>query len=186
MIEMLIVGENVIFRQAIKDLLASKFPSMCLVEAENAEEALRKIDANCPDLILMDVKLPGQNGLELTRGIKIRYPQVVIIILADYDLPEYREAATEHGADYFLAKGSTKAKEILVLAESISSGVGSGCELPEIIDITLEGLRLPNINESPDKFRLEQKHEKEVPRTAGSTPSLGILHQIKELDSEGK
>ena len=54
------------------------------------------------------------------------------------------------------------------------------------IDIALEGLRLPNNNGAPDKLGLERKHKKEVPRTAGSKPPLGILRQRKELDNEGE
>jgi len=48
---------------------------------------------------------------------------VVIIILTHHDLPEYREAAYQNGAQYFLSKESTKADEILALVESILSGV---------------------------------------------------------------
>jgi DNA-binding NarL/FixJ family response regulator len=96
---------------------------MGVEEAENGEEALAKIETNSPHLVFMDIKLPGQNGLEVTREIKARYSEIKVIILTSYDLPEYREAAENYGADYFLSKGSSSREEILALVESILAEV---------------------------------------------------------------
>jgi len=94
---------------------------MDISEAADGEEALEKIKAHLPDLIFMDIKLPGESGLELTKKIKADSPQMVIIILTSYDLPEYREAASKYGANYFLSKGSTTKENILTLVKSILS-----------------------------------------------------------------
>jgi DNA-binding NarL/FixJ family response regulator len=69
----------------------------------------------------MDIKLPGENGLEVTRKMKARYSNIIVIILTSYDLPEYREAAGQFGADYFLSKGSSSREEIMTLVDSIYS-----------------------------------------------------------------
>jgi DNA-binding NarL/FixJ family response regulator len=92
---------------------------MDVEEAENGEEALKKIEALSPHVVFMDIKLPGQSGLEVTREIKSRYSGIIVIILTSYDLPEYREAAKNYGADFFLSKGSSSREEILALIESI-------------------------------------------------------------------
>ena len=115
----LIVEDNPIFRQTTKNMLLAKFPHMTITEADNGEEALKAVTHDCPELILMDIKLPGKNGLELTKEIKNLYPHVPIIILTSYDFPEYREAARTNGADYFLVKGTTKAKEVIASIDSI-------------------------------------------------------------------
>jgi DNA-binding NarL/FixJ family response regulator len=94
---------------------------MEIFEATNGEEALKKIDRLLPDLVFMDIKLPGENGLELTIKIKTQYPNIIVIILSAYDLPEYREAAYQHKANYFLSKGSSSKEEILSLVQSILS-----------------------------------------------------------------
>jgi len=60
----------------------------------------------------MDIQLPGENGLELTRKIKADYPDIIIIILTSHDSPEYREAATRCGANYFFLKGSIATDEL--------------------------------------------------------------------------
>jgi DNA-binding NarL/FixJ family response regulator len=72
----------------------------------------------------MDIKLPGETGLDLTKRIKTNDTSIVVIILTSYDLPEYREAAQQYGADYFVSKGSSTREEILELVRSISSNPG--------------------------------------------------------------
>jgi DNA-binding NarL/FixJ family response regulator len=69
----------------------------------------------------MDIKLPGESGLELTKKIKTKHPNIIIIILTAYDIPEYREAAYQYNANYFLTKGSASKENILALVESILS-----------------------------------------------------------------
>jgi len=67
----------------------------------------------------MDIRLPGQSGLEVTRRIKALYPDVHVIMLTSYDFPEYREAARASGACGFLSKGSSTAEEIQNLVEGL-------------------------------------------------------------------
>ncbi len=118
----LIIEDNDTFRQTLRDLLSSRFSDMTIEVASDGREILKKINAFRPDLIFMDIKLPGENGLELTKKIKSYCSHVTIIILTSYDFPEYREAARLHGANSFVSKGSTTADEILALVESIFSG----------------------------------------------------------------
>jgi len=94
---------------------------MVISEANDGEEALREIEIATPNLILMDIRLPGESGLELTRRIKDRYPEVSIVILTSYDLPEYREAASRYKANHFLSKSSATKQGIISLVESILS-----------------------------------------------------------------
>jgi len=119
MAKILIVEDNIFFRELLKETLNSRFPSVDVFEASDGKEALQKIETHLPNLIFMDIKLPEESGLELTKKIKARYPDVVIIILTSYDLPEYREAAHQYKADHFLAKGSATKEEILRLVDSI-------------------------------------------------------------------
>ena len=123
MFQMLIVDDNAPFRQSLKQMLCEQFSGMGIEEAEDGEDALDKIETICPHLVFMDIKLPGRNGLEVTREIKTRYPEITVIILTSYDLPEYREAAENYGADYFLSKGSSSREEIIALVDSISGEI---------------------------------------------------------------
>jgi DNA-binding NarL/FixJ family response regulator len=102
----LIVDDNAFFLQFLKETLHSRFPSIDILEAANGEEALQKIKTLPPDAIFMDLRLPGENGLELTKKIKAQYPDIIVVILSNYDLPEYREAAYQCRANHFLPKDS--------------------------------------------------------------------------------
>jgi DNA-binding NarL/FixJ family response regulator len=123
MFKTLIVEDNIRFRQSLTELLRNRFPFMTIDEAGDGGEALRKIDALVPDLIFMDIKLPGENGLEVTKKIKKRYPEIVIVILTYYDSPEHREAAGQCGARSFLPK-TTSTEEVVEMVQSILSEKG--------------------------------------------------------------
>jgi DNA-binding NarL/FixJ family response regulator len=81
-------------------------------------EALQKVESFLPELIFRDIRLPGENGLQLTRKIKTNYPEVPIIVLTSYDVPEYREAAFKYGATSFIPKDSLDWGKIESLVKS--------------------------------------------------------------------
>lgn len=114
----LIVEDNTLFRQLFKETLHNRFPSVEIYEAIDGEEALLQVEIFRPNLIFMDIRLPGENGLELTRKIKTLYPNIIVIILTGYDLPEYREASSRY-ADHFFSKDSSTTENIFTLVESI-------------------------------------------------------------------
>ena len=100
----LLVEDNSSFRQALADTLHAHFTTMNIEEVDNGEDALIKAGDLRPDMIFMDINLPGENGLEATRKIKMRHEHTQVVILTSYDLPEYRHQAFRNGADYFLSK----------------------------------------------------------------------------------
>ena len=122
MLKTLIVEDSPVFRKTFKEALCKRFPLMAVEEALDGKEALEKITTFLPDLVFMDIRLPGETGLELTRRMKASHPHIVIIILTDYDLPEYREAAHDGGADGFIAKGALNLEDIGTLLESMFPG----------------------------------------------------------------
>ncbi len=115
----MLVEDSSSFRQLVKNHLQDQFPSMDIIEAADGVEAFQKIDGHPPNLIFMDIGLPGENGVELTNRIKAGYPNVTIIILTSHDSPEYREAAIRSKADYFFSKGAISNNGIFALVKSI-------------------------------------------------------------------
>ncbi|MGA2227775.1 MAG: response regulator transcription factor [Syntrophobacteraceae bacterium] len=118
MCPILIVEDNPLLRNTLKSMLTTRFPSIMVEEASNAEEALSEFEKINPCLIFMDIRLPDKNGLEITRTIKETNPEIEIIILTSHDIPEYREAAFRSGASHFLAKGNVKIDDIAALVAS--------------------------------------------------------------------
>jgi DNA-binding NarL/FixJ family response regulator len=123
---MLVVEDNITFRQNLVELLKEEFPDIEILEAGGGEEALRLVNELHPFLVFMDIRLPGENGLELTTKIKNHHPETVVVILTSQDLPEYREAAQNVGATHFVSKVSTSVQEILGVVHSIISKGGGG------------------------------------------------------------
>ena len=117
-LNVLIVDDNTLFRQLFKETFHDRFPSVDIYEAVDGEEALLQVETFRPNLIFMDIRLPGENGLELTQKIKARYSNIIVIILTGYDLPEYRESSSRC-ADYFFSKDSSIQENIFTLVESI-------------------------------------------------------------------
>jgi DNA-binding NarL/FixJ family response regulator len=118
MCKTLIVEDNTTFREVLKKILHSRFPTMKIEEEPDGSELFGKIDAFHPDLVFMDIRLPGENGLELTKKIKMIYPDVTVVILTSYNFPEYRQAAHQSKADHFVSKDS-HTLDFLALVESI-------------------------------------------------------------------
>ena len=114
----LIVEDNRVFRQTLRESLETSFPAIAIDEAVNGTEAVQRVNAFLPDLILMDIRLPGESGLGLTKKIKAIYPDITIFILTNYDTPECREAASRYGADRFIAKDSLNRMRLEELIKS--------------------------------------------------------------------
>jgi CheY-like chemotaxis protein len=117
-LKVLLVEDSALFRRLFRETLHDRFPSIEIHEAVNGDQALQKIEVLRPNLVFMDIRLPGENGLQLTRKIKARYPGIVVIILTGFDLPEYRLASSQY-ADYFFSKNCSTAESIFALVESI-------------------------------------------------------------------
>ena len=117
--QVMLVEDEEDFRRILAGLLLAKFPSMMLEEAADGKEAIERIRDFIPDLVFMDIQLPGENGLKVTSRIKALSPDTKVVILTSYDIPEYREAARECGAYQFLSKGSCTAEEIENLVKGL-------------------------------------------------------------------
>ena len=118
----LIVDDSASFRESLRENLSKHFPSMVIAEAAGVQEGLKKVDALLPDLIFVDIKLAGENGLELARKVRTEHGDTIIAIITSYDLPEFREAAEQSGANFFFSKGRSTVEEVIALIDSASSG----------------------------------------------------------------
>jgi two-component system response regulator YesN len=115
----LIVDDNHMFRRTMKRILNNHVPGCRIREAADGEEALRQVDEQEPDLILMDIHLPDENGLKVTEKIKADNPGSRILFITGYDQQEYRDAASRIGADGFLSKNRASPEEMVTAIESI-------------------------------------------------------------------
>lgn len=118
MLRTLIIEDNDSFRHSLQEVLLGYFPCMVIEEAGDGIDALDKMARHVPQLIFMDIKLPGISGLDLTRTIRSQHADIVIAVITAYDLPEYRQAALESGANYFLPKSSTSGSNLFAMVDN--------------------------------------------------------------------
>lgn len=116
----LLVDDSEAFRDSLARMLTVRFPMMDVLHAKSAEDALRIIAGSLPQLVVADVKLPGDNGLTLTRRVKDQYPEIIVVLLTNFDLPEYREAALRSGADHFFWKGEPSSEVLEVVGSMLA------------------------------------------------------------------
>jgi two-component system response regulator NreC len=122
MLRALIVEDNAEFSAFLKSLLEIRFPSAMILQASDADEALHHLGPGKLDIVLVDISLPGGvSGLGLTELIRQNGASPPIVILTNYDLPEYRLAATRLGADRFLSKAASTAEEIVRAVEELAA-----------------------------------------------------------------
>jgi DNA-binding NarL/FixJ family response regulator len=121
LITVMIADDHPLVRQALRNLLEDKPDIKLIGEACDGDEIIKKATQSIPDVILMDITMPKINGLEATREIKKRYPQIKILVLTIHDDSEQILGILEAGAVGYLTK-SVFGEEIINAIRSVMTG----------------------------------------------------------------
>ena len=117
----LIVEDHTLLRAGLRALLAQE-PNIEIVgEADNGRDAIRSISTLAPELVLMDLTMPGTNGIEAITEIKRRNPEVKILVLTLHRAEEYIHQSLKAGADGYILKDATH-DELRVAIRSVLNG----------------------------------------------------------------
>lgn len=120
-LSVLIADDHLLFRDGIRTLLLTA-PDMVLAgEAETGDEAIRMAQEIQPDVILMDVQMPGSNGIEATRQIFHTSPHIAVLMMTMFDDDQLVFTAMRAGARGYVLKGA-KHDEILRAIRAVGSG----------------------------------------------------------------
>lgn len=112
MIKIFVVDDHEMFRDGVR-LLVDSTDDMTLVgEAESGVGVLEQLAVLQPDLVLMDINMPGENGIEVTRRVKAQYPDVHVLMLTMFEDDKSVFAAMRAGASGYILKG-VKHREML-------------------------------------------------------------------------
>jgi DNA-binding NarL/FixJ family response regulator len=123
MIRVLVVDDHAILRDGIRSILESQEDVIVVGEASDGAEALEFVSKLLPDIVLMDISMPNTNGLEATRLIKERFPQVKVLILTQHDNREYIAPALGAGASGYVLKRSGRREMLNALRQVHEQGV---------------------------------------------------------------
>jgi DNA-binding NarL/FixJ family response regulator len=121
MINIVLADDHVLVRDGIKALLEDQDGITVIDEASNGKEALEVISNNKPDVLIVDIRMPEMNGIEVVANISKHYPDVKTLVLSMHDSEEYVVKSIQAGADGYLLKGASK-EEFLKAINIVASG----------------------------------------------------------------
>ena len=107
MVRILIVDDQKIVREGIKILLEKSTEIEIIGDAANGNEGLKKVELLKPDVVLLDIDMPGISGLAVAKRIRFRFPEIKIIMLSSHEDEKYVKRATESGAKGYLLKDAS-------------------------------------------------------------------------------
>lgn len=117
----LVVDDHPVVRAGVVALLAPEPDLEVVGEVADAESALALIEARQPDLVLMDLRLPGRSGAEATAEIRARWPRVKVLVLTTFDGDEDVFRALKAGAHGYLLKDASRS-ELLGALRAVAAG----------------------------------------------------------------
>lgn len=158
-IRVLLVDDHPLFRAGVRQRLCEHDPDIEVVgEAENAQEAQEMVTTLLPDLVLMDIAMPGESGIEITRMIKQVTPLVTVVILSLYSDVQYIEAAVQAGATGYLLK-TVQGPE---LAKAVRSAYNGEAVMSQEVSSKVFRQLLPQLRNGRQSVTEQQLSEREM------------------------
>ena len=160
MIKVLIVDDQELFRESLKVVLGVS-PNIQVTDAvPGVAQALESAQQNRPDVVLMDIRMPGMDGVEGTKLFKKRWPDIKIIVLTTFDDDEYIFGALKNGACGYLLKGSSISK----LSESIRIAYEAGAIItPTVATKVLQ--QFSNMAQSSSRLQVDKEAVKDISKS---------------------
>jgi len=128
-----IVEDNAVMRKTFRQWINAAPGFRCVFACATAEEALAEIPRLKPDVVLMDVHLPGESGIACTARLKEKLPEVQVIILTVYRNQELIFQALQAGACGYLLKRSSPEELLQAIAEVLSGGAPMTSEIARMV-----------------------------------------------------
>jgi DNA-binding NarL/FixJ family response regulator len=122
MINVVLADDHVLVRNGIKALLEDQTGITVIDEASDGKEALEVIAKNKPHVLIVDIRMPEMNGIEVVAEMSKRHKDVKTLVLSMHDSEEYVVKAIQAGADGYLLKGASKNEFIKALTKVASGG----------------------------------------------------------------
>jgi DNA-binding NarL/FixJ family response regulator len=159
-IKILLADDHTIVRKGIRSLLDGEADIEVVDEAENGREVLEKVEKLLPDIVLMDSTMPVLNGLEATRQLTKRFPQVKVLVLTMHTNEEYILQFLQAGAAGYLVKQSAP-QELVSAIQAVHRG---DIFLSPAISRTIveEYIRQAKISDKEDRYDQLTDREREV------------------------
>ena len=135
-----IAEDHTILREGLRALLSSDPDFEIVGEASDGRDAVRCVENLCPDLVLMDLSMPGMNGLEAIEEIKTRNPEIKILVLTVHKAEEYIAETLRGGADGYVLKDVSHSELVMAIKRVLAGKRYLSSDVSEkVIEGYLEG-----------------------------------------------
>ncbi len=120
-IRLMLADDHLLVRAGVRMLLENLPDFQIIAETDNGVSALELISQHLPDIVLLDIALPGMSGLDVTETVKVQFPQVRVLLLSMHNSEEYVLRAMRLGADGYLLK-DTSPTELEMALRAVAQG----------------------------------------------------------------
>lgn len=159
-IKLVLADDQVLFVESLKNILEMRTDDLKIIGiAYNGKEAVELLERKKPDIVLMDVRMPHMDGVEATRIIHSRYPDIKIIMLTTFDDDEYVHEALKYGAVGYLLKTIPPA-ELISSIHAVRFGTMQIS--PSVAKKLVEGIKSAGKEQGPLWLKYLSSREKEV------------------------
>lgn len=132
MLKVFIVDDSALVRERLAALVSDLGDVEMVGQASNAREALEGVRRLKPDVVILDIRMPGDNGIQVLETIKVNEAAPVVIVLTAFPYPQYRKKCLEAGAEYFFDKATEFEQVAEVLKKIQSNTTGESAVTPEL------------------------------------------------------
>ena len=187
MIRVLLVDDHTLMRQGTRALLREADDIEIVAESERGDEALVLARQHHPDVVILDIRLPGLGGVEVARPLREDLPATRILILTAYDYDQYVRALFAIGVEGYLLKNAT--------GEELIAAVRDVCAGKQVLSPEIEARKMDEDGSHPDALTDREieiltlvsqgESNKEIARALGITSRTAEWHVGKVLAKLG-
>ncbi|MDQ7024200.1 MAG: response regulator transcription factor [Anaerolineae bacterium] len=175
MLKVLIVDDQALARDGLELIVGASSDIEVIGTAENGADALEKVEALMPDLVLMDLKMPVMTGVQATRRIRERFPKVKILVLTTYDADEWVVDAIRAGASGYLLKDSPRDE---IVAAIYRTAKGETTVSPQVMDTLYRVVQHGTPTDSTLAEKLNQREREILALLANGLSNADIAERI--------
>lgn len=122
MTSILIADDHELLRRGLKGILAEAYPDLRLGEASDSAQTLAAAAKQAWDIVLLDVNMPGRNGLDVLQDLKQLYPRMPVVVLSAFPERDYAVRAFKLGASGYVSKQSASSELMAAISKALAGG----------------------------------------------------------------
>lgn len=139
MTRILVVDDHELLRRGLRSILAGAFPQLELIETSDAQQALEAVGQQACDVALVDINLPGRNGLDLLQDLRRLHSKMPVIVLSAFPERDYAVRAFKLGASGYVSKQSAEVELLHAVRKALTGRHYVSASLAEIFAAVLAG-----------------------------------------------